>query len=203
MNADPNNCCDPPEAEPTSTPTTVPMWLIAGMLLLLFVGAWYFDARGGWFQPKVYGPFVSLAEVERFQPSKDFDPAIFRGKAVFQKACEVCHNADGMGKPNVAPPLAGSEWVLGQKPDRLIRIPLYGLGGPITVAGKSYSFPSPMLAVGWDLPEQEVADVLSYIRKAWGNQAGKVTVEQVKAVKAEVGKHPNFTPEDLLKISDK
>ena len=203
MKPEPHNPSLNADAEPTSPDATVPMWLITTMLGFLFLGAWVFDLRGGWFEPKVYAPYTSPGDLARFQPVMDADPAVFRGKAVFAKACEACHNTDGMGKPNVAPPLVGSEWVLAEKTDRLIRIPLYGLGGPITVSGKRYEFPSAMLNVGWDLPEQEVADVLTYIRQAWGNKAGKVTLEQVKAVKAEVGKRPNYTVEELSKVPDK
>ena len=203
MNFEPQKSNLRAEAEPTSTDATVPMWLITTMLMLLFVGAWVFDLRGGWFDPQVYEPFTSAGQVALYQPPMDADPAVFRGRAVFAKACEACHNADGMGKPNVAPPLVGSDWVLAPKTERLIRIPLYGLGGPITVAGKRYEFPSAMLPVGWDLPEQEVAYVLTYIRQASCNKAGKVTVEHVKAVKAEEGKRPNFTPEELSKVPDR
>lgn len=203
MNADPKNPSAPLEVEPSASDTTVPMWLIVLLMVLLFFGAWVFDLRGGWFEPKVYAPYASVAQVERMQPIFDVNPAVFRGEAVFAKACSACHGPTGQGMPNVGPPLAGSEWVQGPNPQRMIRIPLYGLGGPITVAGKQYSFPSPMLAVGWDLPEQEVADVLTFIRQAWGNKAGEVTVEQVKAVKAEVGKRGNFTVEELLKVADR
>ena len=87
-----------------------------------------------------------------------------------------------------------------EKPERMIRIPLYGLNGPITVKEQQMTFPSGMLAIGWDMPEDDVAAVLTYIRQAWGNKALRVTAEQIKAVKAEVGKRGPFTPEELTKV---
>ena len=63
MNADPNNWSAAPEAEPTAATTTVPMWLIAFLLVLLFLGAWVFDLHGGWFDANVYGPYVSIPDV--------------------------------------------------------------------------------------------------------------------------------------------
>src|SRR5436190_1373319 len=142
MNAAPNQPGRvPSESEPTSAVTTVPMWLIAGTLVLLFLGAWYFDARGGWFEAKVYAPYHSLADVERFQPRSGDDATILQGKILFEKNCALCHNSDGMGKPNQAPALTGSEWVLTAGVNRLIRIPQVGLAGPIEVTGEVVNFP--------------------------------------------------------------
>ncbi len=93
------------ETEPTATGLTVPMWLIAAMLVLLFLGAWYFDARGGWFEAKVYEPYHSVADVARFQPRSGGDAVLLRGKVLYEQNCALCHNPDGMGKPAQAPPL--------------------------------------------------------------------------------------------------
>lgn len=192
------------ESEPTSTLAAVPVWLIVMALVLVYWGAVYFDKHGGWFSPKVYGPYASIAEVEIYQPRQGGDEIrIRRGQAVFELTCAPCHNPDGMGKPNQAPPLAGSEWVQVEKPERLIRIPLYGLNGPITVKEQQMTFPAGMLAIGWDMPEDDLAAVLTYIRQAWGNKASRVTAEQVKAVKAQVGKRGPPTPEELMTVPAK
>ena len=192
------------EAEPTSTLAVVPVWLLVATLVVVYGGAVYFDSHGGWFSPKVYGPYASIAEVEIYQPRQDEDVEIInRGRSTFDIFCSGCHNPDGMGKPNQAPPLAGSEWVQVEKPERMIRIPLYGLNGPITVKEQQMSFPSGMVAIGWDMPEDDVAAVLTYIRQAWGNKASRVKPEQVKAVKAEVGKRGAFTPEELMTVPAK
>jgi len=190
-------------AEPTYRPaaTTVPMWLIAAMLVLLFLGAWYFDARGGWFEAKVYAPYHSVADVERFQPRSGGDAVLLRGKLLFEQNCALCHNPDGMGKPAQAPPLAGSEWVLAAGVNRLIRIPQVGLAGPIEVKGQVWNLP--MAAMGVIYPDEDLAAVLSYIRNSWGNKASIVTAEQVKKVRAELaGRNQPYAPDELKKETE-
>lgn len=202
MNADSKNFSATPEAEPTSTPTTVPMWLVAGMLVLLFLGAWYFDARGGWFEPKVYGPYVSVPDVERFQPRQDGDAWRIRGKMLFEQNCATCHNTDGMGKPAQAPPFVGSDWVLTEGVNRLIRIPQVGLVGPIKVNGVAWNLN--MAGMGAPYPDDDLAAVLSYIRNSWGNKAPVVTAEQVKKVRAELGNRSQpYTVEELMGLPEK
>jgi len=201
MNADPKPSCGvQPETEPTSAATTTPMWLIVAMLVLFFLGAWYFDARGGWFEAKVYAPYHSLAELERFQPRSGGDAVILRGKVLFEQNCALCHNSDGMGKPAQAPVLAGSEWVLAAGVNRLIRIPQVGLTGPIEVKGQALNFPVPMAAMGAPYSDDDLAAVLSYVRNAWGNKASVVTAEQVKKVRAELaGRTQPYSPDELKK----
>lgn len=175
------------ESEPAVSLATVPMWLMMLMMLLLFLGAWYFDKHSGWFQPKVYGPYASLAQVQLFQPPSGGDQEIKRGKVVYETVCALCHNPDGLGKPNQAPKLAGSDWVTGNV-ERLIRIPLNGLDGPIEVGGQKMTFPASMPAMGAAMSDADLAAVLTYMRQAWGNKASAVTPEQVKKVRDEFGK---------------
>ena len=188
------------EAEPAAELTNVPIWLVMAMLVFLFLGAWYFDARGGWFEPKVYGPFASIAQVEAFQPRANNNP-LPRGKLLFEANCALCHNSDGTGKPAQAPPLAGSEWVLSPGVNRLIRIPLLGLTGPIKVNGQDWNLT--MAGMGAGYSDEDLAAVLSYIRNAWGNKASFVTAEQVKKVRAELGNRSQaVTVEELLKLPE-
>jgi mono/diheme cytochrome c family protein len=190
------------EANLTRNRRVVPVWLIVLFLCLLYWGMVYFDEHGGWFQPEVYTPFRSVEQVMLYQPPVGDRAIIDRGRAVFDAACSLCHNPDGMGKPNQAPPLAGSEWVQGS-PNRLIRIPLYGLNGPITVKGQQMNFPAPMPNVGSVLPPEDLAAALSYMRQAWGNKGSLITPEQVKAVSAEVGNRGAFTPEEIMQVPEK
>jgi mono/diheme cytochrome c family protein len=188
--------------EPGANWRSVPVWLLILVLLLIYWGMLYFDQHGGWFSQEVYTPFHSEAEVAFYQPSTE-GPNLRHGEEIFKSVCGLCHNDDGMGKPNQAPPLAGSEWVLGG-PTRLIRIPLYGLNGPITVKGQKMVFPAAMPPIAGGLPAEDVADLLSWMRQAWGNKASPITPEQIKAVKTQVGNHPQaFTPEELLEVLDK
>lgn len=202
MNPDPQKaCCATPEVEPTSATTTVPMWLVVLTLALLFLAGWGFDRTSGWFEPKVYGPFVSLADVERFQPPKGGEEWRSRGKALFESNCALCHNVDGSGKPAQAPPLAGSEWVTTAGVNRLIRIPQVGLAGPITVKGQEWNLN--MAGMGAPYTDEQLADVLSYIRNSWGNQAPPVTPEQVKTVRGELGgRSQPYSADELKKLPE-
>jgi mono/diheme cytochrome c family protein len=151
--------------------------------MLIYWGMVYFDHRGGWFSPQVYAPFTSLAELQTYQPATG-GINLDRGKAVYENVCALCHNPDGNGKPNQAPPFAGSEWVLGN-PNRMIRIPLAGLSGPLPVKGQDWNLAMP--AMGAALSDEDLAAVLSYMRQSWGNHAPEVTPDQVKKVRTEIG----------------
>lgn len=120
---------------------------------------------------------------------KDPDPIkddLDRGKpvvasAVYTMYCGTCHQRDGKGDVARFPPLEGSEWVNGDK-TKLISIVLNGLSGPITVKGLPYSESMP--AHGSFLNDDQVAEVLSYIRKSWGNSSDPVSKEEVAAIRA-------------------
>lgn len=200
MNADPKINPTATEAEPTAAPTVVPMWLIAAMLVLLFLGAWYYDTRGGWmFDKMVYAHYRELPD--QYYPEKGSGPDPDRGKVLFEKNCAVCHNNDGAGKPGQAPPLAGSEWVNAAGVNRLIRIPLVGLTGPIKVKGQDWNLS--MVGLGGGLSDEDVANILTYLRTAWGNNASPVTAEQVKKVRDELGnRSQQYTADELLKLEE-
>jgi len=198
----PSSLSPAPDTEPAVTATTVPMWLIVGMLVLFFLVAWYFDRHGGWFQPKVYTPYVSLENVEAYQPPpKGNVPWLPQGKLLFEQNCALCHSTDGSGKPGQAPPLAGSEWALAKGVNRMIHIPLVGLTGPIQVKGQEWNLN--MAAMGAAYTDEQLADVLSYIRNSWGNQASAVTAAQVKQARAEIaGRTQPYTVDELMKLAE-
>lgn len=195
---------NPEAAEPRAERMAVPVWLFVLLLVLFYGGTVYFDLRGGWFEPVVYAPYYSIAEVEQYQPRKGGDEEQMRlGKSKYELVCGACHDNTGMGKLNMAPPFAGSEWVQGS-PNRLIRIPLVGLGGPITVHSQQYTFGSSMPAMGVAFSDDELAAVLTYIRHSFGNKATPITAEQVKAVKTQVGNRTQpFTPEEVMQVPEK
>ena len=178
----------------------VPVWLIVVMFLLLYWGALFFDKHGGWFSPKVYQPYETYAQLESYnkllRPPGSVD--LQRGKQVFDTICALCHGVDGEGKPGQAPPLDGSEWAQGV-PEHMIRIPLYGLTGPVTVKGQEYNLSMP--AMGAALSPEDLAAVLSYIRSSWSNKASPVTPAQVSAIKTQVGTRSQpFTAGELNAI---
>jgi mono/diheme cytochrome c family protein len=101
------------------------------------------------------------------------------GQAIYEALCLNCHQASGQGLTGVYPPLAKSEWVAGN-PQALIKLTIHGLAGPTKVLGKDYGL-VPMPPMGLD--DQQLADVLTYVRSAFGNQASPVTPAEVKAVR--------------------
>ncbi|MEY4271412.1 MAG: hypothetical protein RL250_278, partial [Verrucomicrobiota bacterium] len=113
--------------------------------------------------------------------------------------CITCHQADGQGLPAAQfPPIAKSAWVTGS-PERLIRIALHGLMGPIEVNGVKYPGQVPMTAFK-GLSDQELAGVLTYVRNAFGNQASPITPAQVAQERAATKAQEGFlNPADLLK----
>ena len=118
------------------------------------------------------------------------------GQTIYEGLCLNCHQAAGQGLAGVYPPLAGSEWVAGDA-KRLIRIVMHGLAGPTQVVGKDYGL-VPMPPMGLD--DQQLADVLTYVRKSYGNQAPTVTVGEVKAIREETrGRTAPWTAVELGK----
>ena len=107
------------------------------------------------------------------------------GENIYEMACLPCHQPEGKGLPGVYPPLAGSDWVRGDT-TRIIKVVLHGLTGPVTVAGQNYGHTSasvPMPAMG-GLTDEQIADVLTFVRSTYGQQAPPVTAADVKAVRA-------------------
>ena len=124
------------------------------------------------------------------------------GQTVYMTVCFACHQPTGQGLPNMFPPVAGSDWVSAPKPDRLIRIVLHGFTGPITINGKPFTTPAPLMPPqGAALSDQQIADVLTYVRQSFGNKASIVTPEQVKAIReAEKARAAMWTEAEILKI---
>jgi len=106
---------------------------------------------------------------------------MLNGKKVYDMYCQACHQADGNGVPRLNPPLAGTVYVTGSK-TRLIDIVLNGLTDPIEINGEEYN--NPMAAHSF-LTDQQIADVLTYIRNSFGNKAGTVSVAEVKKKRAK------------------
>jgi len=111
-----------------------------------------------------------------------------RGKEVFttKAACLACHGADGEGLQNLGPPLVKSEWVTGDT-TRLAKALLHGMTGPIKVNGTVYkpALAMPGLSANSTITDQDMADVMSFVRNSWGNKAKTVNAKLVKKVRAE------------------
>lgn len=110
-------------------------------------------------------------------------------------ACFGCHGGDGQGQPSLGPPLSPSEWVTGD-PERLAKILLHGMVGPVTVNGKLYKPAADMPRA--NLTPEQFADVMTYVRNAWTNKASAVSAELVKKVaEATKDRSEAYTEKDL------
>lgn len=97
------------------------------------------------------------------------------GREVYMKYCLACHQTDGSGVPGMYPPLVKTDWIQGEK-ERLIGLLLFGQQGEITVNGKTYKGVMPPQAF---LSDEQIADVLTFIRANFGNESGSITMEEV------------------------
>mgnify|MGYP002777662117 CR=1 FL=1 len=119
---------------------------------------------------------TNLASRVQMSPLSDEDRKLFaRGRQHYLTTCAGCHGSDGAGLNRFAPPLIGSDWVLGDG-RRLALIVLHGMEGPVDVAGKTYNAPDilPVMPAHSTLDDETVTAILVYIRNEWGNDAGPV-----------------------------
>jgi nitrite reductase (NO-forming) len=112
------------------------------------------------------------------KPAFDLKGSIARGKEVYLAQCVTCHMEAGEGVEGVYPPLAKSDYLMADKKRAIAQV-MKGLSGPIKVNGKSYDAEM----TGFDLSDQEVSDVLNYIRNSWGNKGEAVRPEEAKAAR--------------------
>lgn len=134
---------------------------------------------------------------------KGTDKELFlKGAQIYDREghCTTCHQADGKGLPASGfPPLAGTKWST-QSEERLIKLTLNGLMGPIEVKGVKYAGQVPMTPFGGMLNDKDIAAVLTYVRNAFGNKAPAVTAKKVAEVRAATkNKQGFYSPEELLK----
>lgn len=186
------------ENEPVAEKRPVPVLLIAFLVALLFWADIYVMRNGadiggakGAFPHHVFYPYTSDAEL----PKPGGDTA--KGAKLYGLYCSICHQPNGMGVPGQFPPLAGSEWVLEEGPNRIIRLILNGIQGPITVNGQPYNNAMPP----WrdQMNDADLAAVATYIRTTWGNKASAVKPEEVKAIRdATAGRSTAYGAAELL-----
>ena len=104
-----------------------------------------------------------------------------RGKQVYLEQCLACHQADAGGVQNMNPPLIKTKWILGDK-TTLVQVVLKGMTGEVDIEGETYHN---VMAPHNDLTDQQIADVLTYVRNNFGNKASAVTAAEVKAIRAK------------------
>jgi mono/diheme cytochrome c family protein len=104
----------------------------------------------------------SVTGRETYKPS-GAQTATTKGLQTYLSYCASCHHLDGLGVPGIIPALAGNGAVKSEGPENVIRVVLGGMEASHGLA--------PMPAVGVGMSDQEVAEVVNYIRTAWGNGA--------------------------------
>ncbi len=116
------------------------------------------------------------------------------GKMIYAGLCAACHQPGGTGLEGLAPPLVDSEWALGPA-DVPIRIVIHGLGGPVNVAGRTWALEMPPLP---QFTDEQIASVLTYIRREWEHNASPVAPEEVTKIReANKTRTHSWTAEEL------
>ncbi|MCC5025817.1 MAG: cytochrome c [Candidatus Synoicihabitans palmerolidicus] len=196
------------KSEPSEGYSPIPLLLLGFVSTMIFVVSIYFiHNRGGFtsgigeaamiyderFDPKLHRPDTGVVKV--------VDPMVV-GKRTYAQVCAACHQINGAGVPNGFPPLVDSHWVTGSE-ERVVRILLHGLSGPVEVNGNVYNGIMPAFGAGsaynWD--DAKIVYVLTYIRNEWGNEATAITPEQVTAIReADGARSTAMSADELLAL---
>lgn len=184
--------------EPSEGFSPLPLLLLGIMSGCILFSAIYLGRYSGGFDPLVYDERILPGMLEASAPPPAAPDPKAIGKRVFSTICSTCHQPTGLGLPGVYPPLAGSEWAVGPD-ERIIRIVLDGVSGPIKVKGAAFN--NAMPAFGPQLKDEQVADVLTYVRSEWGNNAPAVSADKVKQIRSQVSDRSGpWSPEELMRI---
>lgn len=149
-------------------------------------------------EPLLSWPGKGAAAEAKAAALTDAEQKLFEaGKAQYMIVCGACHQPNGLGLDGLAPPLVDSPWVNGA-PERLARIALQGIRGPLNVKGKIWELEMPALNV---LSDQELAGLLTYVRREWGHTSPPISPEFVGKIRKETEERfEAWTEEELLKI---
>ena len=153
-------------------------------MLALCWGAFYLAFNSGGFSQDVYESNAVNWAGGGAQVAVVVDPKV-AGKRLYTQNCAVCHQASGMGVAGQFPPLVGSEWVnydTKHGENHLVLILLHGHQGPMNVMGSVYNNAMPQ----WkQLADDQIADILTYIRTDWGNKGDAVSPSYVAQLRKE------------------
>jgi mono/diheme cytochrome c family protein len=117
-------------------------------------------------------------EADWVKKDKDLLSSYRKGRDQYVVTCGACHQADGKGLANMAPALAKSDWVLGDT-QRVIGVAVHGLTGPIKVNGEPVVGVPPIMPPHGFMKDDQLADILTYVRNAWGNQADGISAQEI------------------------
>jgi len=146
----------------------------AGVLagLMLFVACSQADDQTG--AAKVHAAETAAGSLEQMMAA---------GKGVFDTNCAACHQPNGKGLPGAFPPLAGSDFLQGDR-EKVLSVALFGLSGPITVNGQEYNAVMPSMGY---LSDEDLAAALTYVFNSWGNSLAAVSASEVAALRVKMG----------------
>ena len=117
------------------------------------------------------------------------------GESTYYRYCSACHQHNGKGAGGRFPPLVETDWVTGDK-DRLIQVLLNGMEGSIEIGGQVFNGVMPQHAF---LSDKEIADVLTYIRSNFGNNANAVSTDEVSKIRKAL--EDSGVPSAPMKVS--
>lgn len=161
----------------------------------------------GWMKKQydfVKKPIAAYLEPKEKKQVPESERLLALGKEIYNRDgyCATCHQPNGTGLESSGfPPLVASKWVMGSE-ERLVKIILNGLYGPIEVNGRKYPGNVPMTPYAGMLNDEEIAAVSNYVRNSFGNTTSvQISSEMVKTIREKTKNKKGFyTPEELLKI---
>lgn len=176
------------------------LFTTAFALITVFIFGWFYQRRYmGEQNPQMYLHERTDIALYNDWLERPRGPIVYDYYAIGEKlyttmACVGCHQANGEGLPGQFPPLAGSEYVKIEDSTLTTKVLLSGLVGPVTVKGSEYN--GNMAAYG-GLRDYEIAGIVTFIRKNWGNESSEVTKDDVAGVRNEIGSRDPWTAEEL------
>lgn len=176
-----------------------PLNLLAVLAGLIVCSVFFLSRYAGDFHPQVYDE-RGKAPAPGAAAAAPVDPLVL-GKNIYAQVCVTCHQPTGLGLPPAFPPLVGSEWLAGSE-ERVIRILLHGLQGPIKVKGTEFNGAMPAVGPGsgYNLNPQKIAAVLTYVRKEWAGINVPISPAKVSEIRAKDGARAAMTAPELEKI---
>ena len=196
MNQDHHNHHQENGTEETNRPLSP--WLVGAFMLTLCWAGFYLAFNSGGFRQDVYESNAVNWAGGGAGAAAPVDPKVV-GKRLYTQNCVVCHQPSGMGVSGQFPPLAGSEFVLAQGnmgDNHLVMLVLNGLQGHFMVKGQAYNN---AMAPWKQLTDEQIANILTYIRSDWGNNAPAITPDFVAQIRKETASvSDSYTQEQLM-----
>jgi nitrite reductase (NO-forming) len=129
---------------------------------------------------------LAVAAQKKTQGKLGLTDQIAAGNALYQGTCSTCHQGNGEGLPRLFPPLAKSDYLMADK-RRAVTVLLNGLSGEVVVNGAQYNSVMPPMS---HLADDDIANILTFIRNSWGNKGDAVSSEEVAEVRAQTKRPP-------------